>query len=155
MQFISPFLVPLAGIFVAIVAIVAGAVQQMHNSRLKADQRMALLARGMSPQEIETFLKSTSENEKPPKDPLRSLGNARRTAMVLIPIGIGLTLFFVIFGVIALWHINATAGWSLLACSASGLIPFAIGIGFLVDYNMQKRELSRFGMEIESDTSRS
>ena len=148
MHDVSPFLVPLAGILVAIVAIISGAVSQMHNNRLKADQRMALLARGMSPQEIEVFLKSSSEMEKAPKDPLRSLANARRAAIVLISTGLGLVVFFVAIALIERER-------DVYAGAACGLIPLFIGIGFIVDYNMQKRELSRFGMELDSEpTSR-
>jgi hypothetical protein len=151
----SPFIIPLAGISVAIVAIISGAVSQMHNSRLKAEQRMAMLARGIPMAEIEAVLQSATVADAPqPKDPLRSLGNARRTAMVLIPIGLGLTIFFLIFGAIALRHINTTAGWSLIACSATGLIPLAIGIGFLIDYRMQMREMARFGLEIDAQAHR-
>ena len=73
--------------------------------------------------------------------------------MVLIPLGIGLTMFFLIFGAIMLSHVDKDAGWVLIAVSAAGLIPLAIGIGFLVDYNLQKRELSRFGLEVAADKS--
>ncbi len=37
----------------------------------------------------------------------------------------------------------------MLVVAAAGLIPLAIGVGFLVDYTMQKRELARFGLEVE------
>jgi hypothetical protein len=30
---------------------------------------------------------------------------------------------------------------------AIGLIPLAIGVGFLIDYNLQKRDLAHFGLE--------
>ena len=36
----------------------------------------------------------------------------------------------------------------VLSGAAVGLIPLAIGVGFLIDYNLQKRDLSRFGLEI-------
>jgi hypothetical protein len=36
----------------------------------------------------------------------------------------------------------------VLVVAASGLIPLVIGIGFVVDYQLQRRELSRFGLEI-------
>ena len=39
----------------------------------------------------------------------------------------------------------------LLTVSAAGLIPLAIGIGFFVDYALQKRELARFGLEVAAD----
>jgi hypothetical protein len=42
----------------------------------------------------------------------------------------------------------------VLAGAAAGFIPLAIGIGFFVDYHLQKRELSRFGIEIEPEQLR-
>jgi hypothetical protein len=41
----------------------------------------------------------------------------------------------------------------VLAGAAVGIIPFAIGIGFFVDYNLQKRELSRFGLEVGAESA--
>jgi hypothetical protein len=40
----------------------------------------------------------------------------------------------------------------VLAGAAVGIIPLAIGIGFFVDYNLQKRELSRFGLEVGAES---
>jgi hypothetical protein len=34
----------------------------------------------------------------------------------------------------------------VLVVAAAGLIPLAIGIGFVVDYLLQKRELAHFGL---------
>ena len=150
---LSPFLIPIVAMMIPIVAIAGGVYAQIHASRLKADQRMALIARGVPLAEIDAFLNPATEggSERRVKDPMRSLGNARRAAVVLISVGFGLFAFFIIFGTIALGHIDRTAGWALLGCSGAGLIPLAIGIGFLFDYNMQKRELSRFGLEVEAD----
>ena len=39
----------------------------------------------------------------------------------------------------------------ILIVSAAGLIPLAIGIGFFVDYGLQRRELARFGLEVAAD----
>jgi len=39
----------------------------------------------------------------------------------------------------------------VLAGAAVGIIPLAIGIGFFIDYNLQKRELSRFGLEVGAE----
>ena len=36
----------------------------------------------------------------------------------------------------------------MLSGAAVGLIPLAIGVGFLIDYQLQKRDLSRFGLEV-------
>ncbi|QNI38204.1 DUF6249 domain-containing protein [Edaphobacter albus] len=144
--FNSPFIIPIGAFAVAIVAIISGIWSNAHNKRIRADQRMAMLARGMSIEDIEKVLGQVREEEIPPKDPLRSLSNARRAGIILVSSGIGLMLFFIALCVIV-------SERNVLAGAAVGLIPLAIGIGFFVDYNLQKRELSRFGMEIEPDQS--
>ena len=90
----TPFVVPLGAFAVAIVAVVAGIWSQAHAVRVKAEQRMAMLARGMSVAEIEQLLGSGQEEKKAPKDPLRSLGNARRAGIILVSTGVGILLFF-------------------------------------------------------------
>jgi hypothetical protein len=134
-------MIPLGAFVVAIVAIVSGIMSEAHKQRLRAEQRMTLVARGMSPDDIDKLLGGAGEDPRPAKDPLRSLGNARRTAISLISTGLG--LFF--FGLMLSWILQVH---DVLAVAASGLIPLAIGIGFVVDYQLQRRELSRFGLEI-------
>jgi hypothetical protein len=137
----SPLMIPLGAFVVAIVAIVAGIMSEGHRQRLRAEQRMAMVARGMNTDDIDKLLGGVGEDARPAKDPLRSLGNARRTAIVLISVGVGLVLF----GLLLTWIVQEH---DVLVVAASGLIPLAIGIGFVVDYQLQKRELSRFGLEI-------
>ena len=43
------------------------------------------------------------------------------------------------------WIVN---DHEVLSGGAFGLIPLSIGVGFFVDYNLQKRDLSRFGLEV-------
>ncbi len=140
--FHSPFIVPLGAFAIAIVAIIGGLWSDIHTKRIRADQRMAMLARGMSVDDIEKVLGRVREEERPPKDPLRSLSIARRTGIILVSSGIGLIIFFIALTIIV-------SERDVLAGAAAGLIPLTIGIGFFVDYNLQKRELSRFGMEID------
>lgn len=140
----SPFVVPLGAFAVAIVAIVAGIWSDIHNKRIRADQRMAMIARGMPIAEIEKLLGKSSDPDRAPKDPLRSLSNARRAGIVLVSTGVGIIAFFLVLTAIIQVH-------QVLAGAAAGLIPLAIGIGFFVDYNLQKRELSRFGLEVGAD----
>ena len=142
--FTTPFIVPLGAFAVAIVAVVAGIWSQAHAVRVKAEQRIAMLARGMSVAEIEQLLGSGQEEKKAPKDPLRSLSNARRAGIVLVSTGVGLMLFFFALTVIVRER-------EVLSGAAVGLIPLAIGIGFFIDYNLQKRELSRFGLEVDAE----
>ena len=140
----SPLIIPVVAMLIPIVAIIGGIWSQMHSSRLKADQRMAMIARGMSTAEIEKLLGTPGEDMRPPKDPLRSLSNARRAGIVLVSIGIGLIVFFLLLT--AILHVH-----EVLSGAAAGLIPLAIGIGFFVDYHLQKRELSRFGLEVDAE----
>ena len=145
--FHSPLVIPLGAFVVAIVAIVSGIWSDANNKRIRADQRMAMLARGMSIEDIEKVLGKANDADRPPKDPLRSLSNARRAGIVLVSSGIGIMLFFISLEIILRER-------EVLSGAAVGLIPLAIGIGFFVDYNLQKRELSRFGMEIDPEQSR-
>lgn len=145
MEFLNtPFIIPVVAMMIPIVAIISGIWGQAQARRVKADQRMAMLARGMTLEDIERVLgKNDHEgNASSVKDPLRSLGNARRTGIVLCSVGIGLVLLGI--ALTAIIHVR-----QVLSCSAAGIIPLAIGIGFFIDYSLQKRELSRFGLEVE------
>src|ERR1700730_10893272 len=135
----SPFIVPVAGCLVGIVAIVAGIWLEGHKRRMKSEERIAMLARGVPLAEIEKMLGAGDEEKPPVKDPSRSLGNARRTGIVLVSVGVGLILFFITLSYIVQER-------DVLAGAAVGIIPLAIGIGFFIDYNLQRRELSRFGL---------
>lgn len=144
----SPFIVPLGAFLVAIVAIVSGIMGQAHARRIKAEQRMAMIQRGMTVEQIDLLLKPTWEGWEEGiknRDPLRSLGNARRTGIVLVSVGAGIILFGLLLAEIV-------RDRETLVVAATGLIPLAIGIGFFVDYNLQKRELARFGLEVAADT---
>ena len=138
----SPYIVPLGAFLVGIVAIVAGAANQAHSRRLKAEQRMAMLARGVSLAEIESILDAGREaEEKLPTSPTRRMANSRRTAMVLISTGLGIALFGIALSVIVQTR-------EVLAVAAVGLIPFVIGLGFLADYSMQRRDINHLGSEV-------
>ena len=144
--FDSPFIVPVAGCVMILGLGVAGIYSEMRNKELRSQERIAMLSRGVPLAEIERMSAVASEEEKKVRDPLRSLGIARRTAIVLISIGVGLLFFG--FMLNAILHIRET-----LSVCGVGVINLAIGAGFLVDYNMQKRELSRFGMEIDAESA--
>jgi uncharacterized membrane protein HdeD (DUF308 family) len=144
----SVFIVPVAAMAVGAIAIISGIYSQVHSQRVKAEQRMAMVARGMKPEDIVLLLGSTANDDNPAprvKDPLRSLANARRTGIVLCSSGLGL----IIFGFALAWIV---ATREVIAVAAVGLIPLAIGIGFFIDYQLQKREMARFGLELEPPT---
>jgi hypothetical protein len=137
----DPIMIPLGAFAIAIVAIVSGVMGEAHRQRVKADQRLAMVARGMSANDIDKLLGKSSGDDKPPRDPVQSLINTRRTAILLISVGVGV----IIFCLILTWILNER---DVLSGAAAGLIPLAIGVGFLIDYKLQKRDLSRFGLEV-------
>ena len=143
-MFPTVFIIPVVAMLIPIVAIIGGIWTKINSDRLRADQRMAMLARGHSLAEIDAALRSRGGHDcdAPAKDPMRSLGNARRTAVVLISLGVGTILFF-----LAVDAVLQTRG--ALAGAATGLPLLILGLGFVVDYQLQKRELSRFGLEID------
>ncbi len=140
----SPFIVPIGAFAMTLGIVISGILSHSHNRRLKAEQRIAMVQRGMPVQEIERLLGTREDEDKPVKDPLRSLANARRAGIVLISSGVGIMAFFIVLSVILRER-------DVLSGAATGLIPFAIGIGFLIDYNLQKREMSRFGLEVGAE----
>jgi hypothetical protein len=134
----SPFMIPLGAFVVAIVAIVSGIAGGAYKQRLKTEQRLAMLARGMSASDIEKVL---SADGRAAKDPLQGIATTRRTAIVLISTGIGIMLSFLVLAWIVSEH-------EVLSGGAFGLIPLSIGVGFFIDYTLQKRDLSHFGLEV-------
>jgi hypothetical protein len=128
-------MIPLGAFAVAIVAIVSGAFSQAHSRRLKAEQRMALLARGVPPLEIEAILGSVREDEEQRSVATyaEKLANTRTTALILMSSGIGIASFFFLLAFIL-------GAKPILCGAAAGAIPFAIGVGFQTDYNLRKQE---------------
>jgi Flp pilus assembly protein TadB len=146
--FNSPFIVPVAVFTWLAIMGVAGIISQAHSRRLRADQRIAMIQRGMTAEQIATVLQPAEQDEKSDgvktKDPMRSLGNARRAGTVLVSVGLGIIVFGLLLTVIVQVR-------DVLAVSACGLIPLVIGIGFFVDYRLQQRELARFGLEVGAE----
>ena len=144
----SPFIIPVAVFVWLSVVAVSQAIGSVQKRRIQADERMAMLQRGMSPEQMAQVLQpdksDACEQATKTKDPLRSLANTRRAAVVLVSAGLGLTAFG--------WLLSQIVGdHEVLVVAAAGLIPLCIGIGFFVDYNLQKRELARFGLEVAAD----
>jgi len=138
-------MIPLAALGIGAIAVVGNIITGTHSQRLRAEQRMAMVARGLRPEEIATLLDSPAERERGGeiKDPMRSLANSRRAGIILLSIGCGLIVFFILLEqILSIRRIYAGA--------ASGLIPVVMGIGFLIDYALQKRDLARFGLEMDS-----
>ena len=144
--FDSPFIVPVAGCVMILGLGVSGIYSEMRGKELRSQERIAMLNRGVSLEEIERVLAVANMEEKKVRDPLRSLANTRRSATVLLSCGVGLAVFGLL-----LYAILGTR--PVLIVAAAGVINLAIGAGFLLDYSMQKRELARFGMEVDTEAA--
>jgi len=144
--FDSPFVVPVAGCLMILGLGIAGIYSEMRSKELRSQERIAMLQRGVPLADIERMMVKSTANEKTVRDPLRGLANARRTAMVLLSSGVGLMIFGVLLEAIVRER-------ETLVVAAAGVISVCVGVGFLIDYNMQKRELSRFGMEVDSEAA--
>jgi uncharacterized membrane protein YidH (DUF202 family) len=97
----------------------------------------------MSIEDIERLQRQVQNEDV--SDPVRTMNNIRRTAMILLASGVGIVPFGLLFAAILRNHV-------LLIIAAAGIIPIAIGLGFWIDYKMQARDLARFGLEVDTQT---
>jgi hypothetical protein len=139
--FDSAFIVPVAGCLMILGLGAFGIYSEMDQRRLRSQERMTLLARGMSIEDIERLQRQVQNEDA--SDPVRTMNNIRRTAMILFGSGVGILAFGLVLAAILQMRV-------LLIVPAAGLIPLAIGIGFWVDYKMQARDLARFGLEVDT-----
>jgi hypothetical protein len=139
--FMSPFVVPVAGCLMILGLGIFGIYSEMDQRRIRSQERMTLLARGMSVEDIERMQRQVANEDA--GDPLRTLNNIRRTAMILLGCGLGIVAFGLMLAAILQMRV-------LLIVPAAGVVPMAIGIGFWVDYKMQARDLARFGLEVDT-----
>jgi len=96
----------------------AGMYTYFRVKKLKTDERMAAIARGVS---------------VPFEEPVAPAARSRKNAILLISGAIG---YIATFGVIAgVAHEPET--WT---AAAFGLIPLSIGVGYLLDFTITRRE---------------
>jgi hypothetical protein len=139
--FLSPFVVAVAGCLMILGLGCFGIYSEMDQKRLRSQERMTLLARGMSIEDIERLQRQVQNEDV--ADPVRTMNNIRRTAMILFGSGAGILVFGLLLASILQVRV-------LLIVAAAGIIPIAIGIGFWIDYKMQARDLARFGLEVDA-----
>jgi len=86
--------------------------------KLKADERMAAIARGVA---------------VPFEEPLPPAARSRKAAILLISGAIGFMAAFAAVGAIE----SEPGAW---AAAAFGLVPLAVGLGYLLDFTLARRE---------------
>ncbi|MBV8631332.1 MAG: hypothetical protein JOZ83_10435 [Silvibacterium sp.] len=123
----SPFIVPVAVFAMVLGIVIANAVSSYHTRRLQTEERLAAIAKGIPIPE-------------PIPEPIQVVDNYRRArsvrmgGIICTAGGLGIS----IFGLLLTWIVQEH---DVLVVAAAGLIPLAIGIGLLVDYAFQKRDL--------------
>ena len=130
--FNSPFIVPVAS-FVMVLGIVAvGSWSNARKRELESQERLAAIAKGLVPPPTAAELALTQS--RPATSLFRRRANIRLTGIVLLGASAGIVLFFVALAAILQER-------DVLCGAACGLIPFGIGVGFLIDTRIQSREI--------------
>jgi hypothetical protein len=128
----SPFVVPVAGCAMILGIVVAGIWSGVRQREIQSRERLEAIARGVpippTPEEL------AITHGRPTADLRRRRANIRLTGVVLLATAVGLILFFI--GLAAVLQER-----DVLCGAAVGLIPLAIGAGFLIDTKIQTREM--------------
>jgi hypothetical protein len=129
----SPFIVPVAGCLMIAIIVVAGNWSGARKRELESQERLAAIAKGLVPPPTREELEIT--RARPMSNSDRRYGNIRLAGIILVCGAIGITAFFCILS----WVLGER---DVLCGAACGLIPLGIGVGFLIDANLQKKNLS-------------
>jgi len=95
----------------------------------------ALLFRRLSSQERRLAIEKGAALPMEPVSPMLRASRVRRTGIVLVALGLGFALTFVV----GFW---VEKDRDMLIAAALGFIPGLIGAGLLVDYRLLRKELA-------------
>jgi hypothetical protein len=128
----SPFIVPVAGCAMVACIVIAGVWSRVRERELQSRERLEAIARGVpippTPEEL------AITHGRPSANLARRRANIRLSGVVLLASAVGIVLFFVALAAV-LQERNVLSG------AAVGLIPLAIGVGFLIDTRVQTHEM--------------
>ena len=138
-MFFSPFIIPVAGCLMSLGIVVAAIWAGVRNREMRSQERLAAIARGLQP-EPEWDKASFRQRANGQIFNRNDGSTARRAGLILVFTGIGLCCFFVALAVIL--QVRA-----VLCGGATGLVPLAIGVGFLIDGRLRRTEYNRLNAE--------
>ncbi|HEX4155791.1 MAG TPA: DUF6249 domain-containing protein [Acidobacteriaceae bacterium] len=128
----SPFIVPVAGCAMILGIVVAGVWSSARTREIQSRERLEAIARGVAipptPEELAIM------HGRPSGNLSRRRANIRLTGVVLVASAVGIVLFFITLAAVLQER-------DVLSGAAVGLIPLAIGIGFLIDTRIQTQEM--------------
>lgn len=123
---------------------VASMWAKVRSEEIKSHERLAKIAQGipLEPTWDEATVKAAAVGVTAPalatsRGKFNDGSGARRAGIVLVSIGVGLFLFF--FALTVILRVP-----EVLSGGAAGLIPFAIGVGFLVDARHKRRDFEQY-----------
>jgi len=125
----SPFIVPVAVFAMVLGIIIVNTVSSIHTRRLQSEERLAAIAKGIP-------LPEPTPEPIPVVDQHRRARAVRIGGIICAAGGIGIS----VFGLLLTWIVQEH---DVLVVAAAGLIPLSIGIGLLIDYAFQKRDMAQ------------
>ncbi len=136
--FNSPFVIPVAGCAMVLGIVVASIWAGVRSQEMKMQERLAAISKGFQPDAPAPLRRdvAVAAGRETGGRSLSDGAGARRTGIVLISVGVGLCLFFIALAVIL--HER-----DVLCGGATGLVPLAIGVGFLIDGRLCRAEFQR------------
>jgi Flp pilus assembly protein TadB len=129
----SPFIVPVAGCLMILGIVAVTSWSGSRTRELESQERLAAIAKGLVPPPTAAEL-ALSQAPRPAANAFRRRANVRLTGIILLSSAVALALFFVV-----LWLVLGVR--EILSGVACALIPFGIGVGFLIDARIQSREI--------------
>jgi len=125
----SPFVVPVAVFAMVLGIVIVNFISNYHIRRLQSEERLAAIAKGLP-------IPDPTPEPIPVVDQHRRARAVRLGGIICTATGVGLS----VFGLLLTWIVQEH---DVLVVAAAGLIPFAVGIGLLVDYAFQMRDLAQ------------
>lgn len=135
----SPFVVPVAGTVMILGISVAKIWSGVRTREMQSQERLAAMAKGLPvppeplPQAVLERLQEAPGARAVVRRQPGDGTNSRRAGIVLLSIGIGLMAFFVCLA--AIIHVR-----EVLIPAAVGFIPMALGVGFLIESQLRRRD---------------
>lgn len=138
----SPYIVPVAACAMTGCIVVASIWSGVRTREMRSHERLARIAQGLPVEPVsdgEDMRQATVPTSGAPVPPVRPSdgAGAQRAGLILCSIGLGLIALFVFLGLVQ-------RDRDVFSGAAAGILPLAIGIGFLVDARTRRKHLDRW-----------
>jgi len=134
----SPFIVPVAAFAMVVGIVLIKAITGYKLRKLRSQERLAAIEKGVPLPEDNGMDETVAEmvGRKRSCSPEEQAARQRSKGIVLTAVGVGAVLFFLMLA-----HVQQER--DVLSGAAASLIPLAIGIGFLIDARIRRKDLKK------------